>query len=61
MLTQRQISSIRDYHIYNMAIRYGRSNPHNVLGYLVHPRVAKIVSDWLRLTDGRALPPEPEA
>jgi hypothetical protein len=58
MLTQRQISSIRDYHIYNMSIRYGRSNPHNVLGYLVHPRVAKIVSDWLRLADGRALPPE---
>ena len=24
MLTQRQISSIRDYHIYNLAIRYGR-------------------------------------
>ncbi|MDX1482474.1 MAG: hypothetical protein R3315_12400 [Woeseiaceae bacterium] len=61
MLTQRQISSIRDYHIYNMAIRYGRSNPHNVLGYLVHPRVSKIVSDWLRLVDGRALPKAPAA
>lgn len=58
MLTQRQISSIRDYRVYNMAIRYGRSNPHNVLGYLVHPRVSKIVTDWLRLTDGRSLPPE---
>jgi hypothetical protein len=56
MLTQRQISSIRDYRVYNMAIRYGRSNPHNVLGYLVHPRVSKITSDWLRLTDGRSLP-----
>lgn len=56
MLSQRQISSIRDYRIYNMAIRYGRSNPHNVLGYLVHPRVTKIVADWLRLTDGRSLP-----
>lgn len=56
MLTQRQISSIRDYRIYNMAIRYGRSNPHNVLGYLIHPRVSKIIADWLRLTDGRSLP-----
>lgn len=58
MLTQRQISSIRDYRIYNMAIRYGKSNPHNVLGYLVHPRVSKITSDWLRLTEGRSLPKE---
>jgi len=59
MLNQRQISSIRDYRIYNMAIRYGRSNPHNVLGYLIHPRVSKIIVDWLRLTDGRALPKAP--
>lgn len=56
MLSQRQISSIRDYRIYNMAIRYGKSNPHNVLGYLVHPRVTKIIGDWLRLADGRSLP-----
>ena len=56
MLSQRQISSIRDYRIYNMAIRYGKSNPHNVLGYLVHPRVTKIIADWLRLAEGRALP-----
>jgi len=56
MLSQRQISSIRDYRVYNMAIRYGKSNPHNVLGYLIHPRVTKIVADWLRLADGRALP-----
>ncbi len=56
MLTQRQISSIRDYRIYNMAVRYGKSNPHNVVGYLVHPRVSKLVAEWLRLTDGRSLP-----
>ncbi|MDH4108353.1 MAG: hypothetical protein OEW35_08560 [Gammaproteobacteria bacterium] len=53
MLKQRQISSIRDYRIYNMAVRYGRSNPHNVLGYLVHPRVAKIVNDWLTQSFGQ--------
>ncbi len=56
MLTQRQISSIRDYRIYNMAVRYGKSNPHNVVGYLVHPRVSTLVAEWLRQTDGRSLP-----
>lgn len=47
MLRQHQISSIRDYRIYNMAIRYGVSTPHSMLGYLIHPRAAKIVNDWL--------------
>lgn len=50
MLTQRQVSSIRDYRVYNMCIRYGRSNPHSSLGYLIHPRVAQIVCDWLNQT-----------
>jgi len=53
MLKQRQISSIRDYRIYNMAVRYGRSNPHNLIGYLVHPRIAKIVNDWLTHSFGQ--------
>jgi hypothetical protein len=48
MLKLRLVSSIRDYRIYNLAVRYGKSNPHSSLGYLVHPRVSKIVSDWLR-------------
>lgn len=48
MLDERLISRITDYRIYNLAIRYGRSNPHNALGYLIHPRVSKLVSDWLR-------------
>jgi hypothetical protein len=48
MLNLRLVSSIRDYHIYNLAVRYGKSNPHSSLGYLIHPRVAKIVADWLR-------------
>lgn len=60
MLSQRQISSIRDYRVYNLAIRYGRSNPHNVLGYLIHPRVARIMTDWMRLVDGRSLPKAPD-
>ena len=47
MLDERLISRITDYQIYNLAVRYGRSNPHHSLGYLIHPRVAKLVSDWL--------------
>lgn len=46
MLKQRLLSSLRDYHIYNLAVRYGRSDPHSALGYLIHPRVAQLVSDW---------------
>lgn len=56
MLRQRQISAIRDYQVYNMTIRYGTSNPHNMLGYLIHPRVAKILNDWLTMTFGQPLP-----
>ncbi len=48
MLTQKQVSCIRDYRIYNLAVRYGKSNPHSSLGYLIHPRVVQIVSEWLR-------------
>jgi hypothetical protein len=52
MLKLRLVSSIRDYHIYNLAVRYGKSNPHSSVGYLVHPRVTKIIADWLRHEDG---------
>jgi hypothetical protein len=47
MLKQKQVSFIRDYRIYNLAIRYGKSNPHSSLGYLVHPRMAQILVEWL--------------
>jgi len=47
MLKQKQVSFIRDYRIYNLAIRYGKSNPHSSLGYLVHPRLAQILVEWL--------------
>lgn len=47
MLKQRQVSFIRDYRVYNLAIRYGKSNPHSSLGYLVHPRMAQILVEWL--------------
>lgn len=48
MLKQKQVSCIRDYRVYNMAVRYGKSNPHSSLGYLIHPRTAQIVSEWLQ-------------
>lgn len=48
MLKQQQISIIRDYRIYNLAVRYGKSNPHSSVGYLIHPRVAQIIVNWLR-------------
>ncbi len=47
MLHQRLVSSVQDYRIYNLAVRYGRSNPHSSVGYYIHPRVSKIVHDWL--------------
>ncbi len=48
MLKQKQVSFIRDYRIYNLAIRYGKSNPHSSIGYLAHPRTAQIISEWLQ-------------
>ena len=47
MLKQRLVSSIRDYKIYNMSVRYGKSNPHSSLGYYVHPRLSQIIVEWL--------------
>lgn len=56
MLANKQISTIRDYRIHNMAVRYGKSNPHASLGYLVHPRVSHLVAEWLGRADLAASP-----
>jgi hypothetical protein len=48
MLKQKQVSCIRDYTIYNLTVRYGKSNPHSSVGYLIHPRIAQIISEWLQ-------------
>jgi len=56
MLKQRLISSIRDYKIYNLAVRYGKSNPHSSMGYYVHPRVTQIIVEWLRSGSVEQLP-----
>jgi hypothetical protein len=46
LLRQRQVSQLKDYRIYNLAVRYGRSNPHNACGYLVHPRMVSADSGF---------------
>ncbi len=46
MMRERIVSQIRDYRIYNQAVRYGRSNPHSSVGYLIHPRLSKLIRDW---------------
>ena len=47
MLQQRQVSAVHDYRVFNLAVRYGQSNPHSSVGYYIHPRVSKIIADWL--------------
>lgn len=47
MLKDKLVSCIRDYQIYNLAIRYGKSNPHSSVGYYIHPRVSHLIADWL--------------
>lgn len=47
MLEQQAVSTVRDYRIYNLAVRYGKSNPHSSVGYYIHPRVSKILAEWL--------------
>ena len=56
MLRQKQASFIRDYRVYNLAIRYGKSNPHSSIGYLAHPRTAQIISEWLQQGQAASLP-----
>lgn len=48
MLEQRAVSAVQDYCVYNLAVRFGKSNPHSSVGYLIHPRMSKIIFDWLQ-------------
>jgi hypothetical protein len=47
MVDEQIVSRIEDVHIYNLAVRFGKSNPHSSLGYLIHPRMATVMNDWL--------------
>lgn len=51
MMREHLISSINDHRIYNHTMRYGKSNPHCSLGYFIHPRVAKLVIEWIEATN----------
>ena len=42
-----QVSAVSDFRIYNHTVRYGKSNPHSSVGYYIHPRLTKILGDWL--------------
>ena len=56
MLQQRNVSAVHDHKIFNLAVRYGKSNPHSSLGYFIHPRMAKILSDWVQVGNAPAAP-----
>lgn len=47
MMVQKRVSAVHDYRIFNLAVRYGKSNPHSSVGYYIHPRLTKIIADWL--------------
>ena len=38
---------INDHKIYNLSVRGVKSNPHHGCGYLISPKVVKLVTDWL--------------
>jgi hypothetical protein len=48
MLHRRNVSAVHDHKIYNLAVRYGKSNPHSSVGYYIHPRMAKLIVDWMQ-------------
>jgi hypothetical protein len=56
MLQQRVVSAVYDYRIFNLAVRYGKSNPHSSIGYYIHPRVSKILADWLKASEVQSSP-----
>ncbi|MDH3429746.1 MAG: hypothetical protein OEM60_03550 [Gammaproteobacteria bacterium] len=47
MYKERLIVEINDHKIYNLAVRGGASNPHHGAGYLIHPKVIQLITDWL--------------
>lgn len=56
MMQQRVVSAVHDYRVFNLAVRYGKSNPHSSIGYYIHPRTSKILADWLRVSDMESMP-----
>ncbi|MEL7185801.1 MAG: hypothetical protein AAFN50_05115 [Pseudomonadota bacterium] len=56
MLQERLVSAVHDYKVFNLAVRYGKSNPHSSIGYYIHPRVSKIIADWLNTSSPQSSP-----
>ena len=56
MLQERIVSAVHDYKVFNLAVRYGKSNPHSSIGYFIHPRVSKIIADWLQSSAATSSP-----
>jgi len=56
MLKRRLVSAVHDYHVFNLAVRYGTSNPHSSVGYYIHPRTSKILADWMQASDSKTSP-----
>ena len=56
MLKHRLVSAVHDYRVFNLAVRYGKSNPHSSVGYYIHPRTSKILADWMQSDDSKAVP-----
>ena len=48
MLRVGGCDQIDDQMIYNHAVRHGRSDPHDALGYLIHPTVSDSLIGWVR-------------
>jgi len=48
MMDHRAVSAVYDHQIFNLAVRFGKSNPHSSVGYYIHPRVAKIIAEWMQ-------------
>jgi len=49
MMQHKVVSAVHDHKIFNLAVRYGKSNPHSSIGYYIHPRISKTLVDWLQI------------
>lgn len=47
MLSMGLLESVKDYRIFNLSVRNGKSNPHHSAGYLMSPMVARLIGNWL--------------
>lgn len=47
MKRAKMVKSVRDHRLYNLAVRYEKSNPHHGVGYLIHPKFINVLAIWL--------------